>query len=54
MISVERDGGFVEIIVPRSRGSIIFRVTLNEAIDLYDALRTMLYPPPTNDEEPDA
>lgn len=55
MISVDRDGAFVDICFQRGLGNVSARVTINEAIDLYEQLRAMLNPPsPVIEEEPDA
>lgn len=55
MITAERDGAMVDVLLPRGLGTVSVRLPLNEAIDLHDALHAMLYPPPpVIEEEPDA
>lgn len=55
MISVDRDGAFVDVCLQRGLGNVSARITLNEAINLYEQLHAMLNPPPpVIEEEPDA
>lgn len=55
VISVDRDGAFVDVCLQRGLGNVSARITLNEAINLYEQLHAMLNPPPpVIEEEPDA
>ncbi len=45
----------MDLLFQRGLGNVSLRVTLNEAISLYEQLRTMLNPPPiVPEDEPDA